>query len=85
MIIRFILFLSFLLFSNASNIYLNNFGALVDGESTTDAALQNGLAFNKAVKSSSMNDTIILLENETIYYIPNTDDNTEPLPNNCIH
>jgi polygalacturonase len=78
MLIRVILFLSYLLFSNSYNIYINDFGALVDGESTTDAALQNGLAFNKAVKSSCINDTIILLENETIYYIPNTDDNSEP-------
>ena len=75
---RLILFFSFLLFSNCSNIYINNFGAFVDGESTTDVALKNGIALNKAIKSSSTNDIVILLKNETIFYIPNTDDNTEP-------
>ena len=62
----------------AKDIYVGSYGAYVNGESDVNSALANGIAFNNAVKDAEPTDSIIMRKNETMYYIPNTDDNTDP-------
>lgn len=82
MIIKQLIFYLLIYITNANNIYISDFNALTNGESTIYAAYQNGIAFNNAVKSASKNDVIILRNNETIYYIPSTNDGSEPYLSN---
>ena len=60
------------------DIYVHNYG-IMNNEATTVAALNNGAAFNKAVRIASKGDSVIILENETLYYIPNSYDGGSPL------
>ena len=55
---------------NCSNLFINDFGGSSNGESDVLTAQNNGVAFSKMIKSSKPNDTIYILKNETIYYIP---------------
>ena len=65
------LYLIFLLFRliNSKIIYVRDFG-IINNENSINASIQNGNSFYDAIKYASYGDTIIISENETLYYIP---------------
>jgi polygalacturonase len=56
------------------NVYISDFGGYMNAENDTYSALQNGIAFYDAIMSTNPYDIVILQENETIYYIPNSNE-----------
>lgn len=69
--------LSIILGSTSKNVYIHEYSSLMNGENDTESALTNGLAFYNAVTNSKEYDTIVLLSNETIYYIPYSNSTVE--------
>ena len=65
------LYLIFLLFRliNSKIIYVRDFG-IINNENSINASIQNGNSFYDAIKYASYGDTIIISENETLYYVP---------------
>lgn len=62
------------------DIYISDYGACVNGEYDDNCVLQNGLAFFNAMNDAYNDDIVILRENETMYYVPNTyNDYIEPI------
>ena len=71
------LFLLFIGCAKSSIIYVHDYG-IINNVASTEAALVNGASFNRAVRSARPGDTVVILENETLYYIPHAYDTDDP-------
>ena len=71
------LFILLIGFVKSSTIYVHDYGTM-DDIATTEAALRNGASFNRAVRSAGPGDTVMVMENETFYYIPHAYDTDDP-------
>ena len=71
------LFLLFVGYVKSSIVYVHDYG-IINNVASTEAALVNGASFNRAVRSALPGDTVAILENETLYYIPHAYDTDDP-------
>jgi hypothetical protein len=71
------LFLLFVGCVQSSVVYVHDYGT-INNVASTEAALCNGASFNRAVRSARPGDTVMILENETFYYIPHAYDTDDP-------
>lgn len=60
----------FLAVVGATDIYVRDFGANVEGQNDVASAQQNGQAICNAFVAAKSDDTIIIKKNETMYFIP---------------